>query len=287
MRIGIIDHHLANYHADTFFRILTSGALGEIQVGPAYEIKPQGPSDWCAERGVERARSAEEVIAKADAILVLAPDNFEVHRELALPAVASGKPVFVDKFLAPTLGEAREILDTASRHGTPLMSSSALYFAQEVEDLLARNGYPSIECFWARGMGHWDGYGVHTVALAFRGVGQAPLRRLRAFGRSQDVIVELEFNAAWGTLEVRQARNQFDVFPWQFGVRSGDEYCLTTVRDYEGFYVRLMKATVDFFRGASSPTPEGSMLDIVAVIEGVQRSLARGGEWVRPVDLLP
>ncbi len=286
MRIGFIDHHLANYHADTFFRILTNGSFGEIQVGPAYEMNPQGTNDWCAERGVERACSAEEVIAKADALLVLAPDNFEVHRELALPAVASGKPVFVDKYLAPTLGEARELVDTADRHGTPLMSSSALYFAAEIEDLLAGDNPPRVECFLARGMGHWNGYGVHTAALAFRAVGQTRLERVRAMGRPQDVIVELEFTTAWGTLEVRQARNQFDVFPWQLGLRSGDDYRIATVRDYEGFYVRLMKATVDFFRGASSPIPHGLMLDIVAVIEGVQRSLERDGAWVLPEELV-
>ncbi|MGB9693151.1 MAG: hypothetical protein ACPL7D_13400, partial [Candidatus Sumerlaeaceae bacterium] len=70
MRIGFIDHHLANFHADTFVRLLRSGCYGAVEVVAAYEVKPFGEEDWCAKQGVQRANSAEEVVAESDAVMV-------------------------------------------------------------------------------------------------------------------------------------------------------------------------------------------------------------------------
>jgi len=223
------------------------------------------------------------VIATSDAIMVLASDNFEVHRTLALPAVQSGKPVYVDKFLAPTLRESYEIVAAAEACSTPLMSSSALRFAVELEQLLGALEAP-VERFLARGMGNWDGYGVHTVAMAVRAAEGARLRRVCDVGTEGDHMVALDFGPVRGSVEVRQADNQNELFPWQLGVRCATGYRMATVKDYEGFYARLIAAVVDFFRQGRSPTPPAEMLDVVAVLEGARQSRMRDGAWVAAQD---
>src|SRR5204863_9979171 len=98
MKIGFLDHHLKNYHAGKFHDLLTGDVgAGAVEICAAYESHPQGSDDWCAQRGVPRASSAEEVIAKSDAVIVLGPDVPEAHLTLARASLAAGKPTFVDK----------------------------------------------------------------------------------------------------------------------------------------------------------------------------------------------
>lgn len=284
VRIGFLDHHLANYHADVFHSIITSRYGPETSVALAYELAPRGTDDWCAARGILRASSMEQVIEQADALMVLAPDNFEVHSQLALPALASGKPVFVDKFLAPTLREARTIVEAARRHGTPLMSASALRYAPEIEDLAAGLDGPP-ETVFARGMGHWDGYGVHTVSMLWRVLDVGPLHRVCDIGIEGVSFVALDFGTLRATAEVRAAENQFETCPWQLGVRLAGRYRIATVAASEAFYAHLIRAIIDFFRTGNSPVSHREMLDTVAVLEGASRSRREGGRWVSPEEL--
>jgi predicted dehydrogenase len=281
MDVGFIDHHLANYHADVFFKLLTQ--LGEatgLRVTTAYEVEPRGDVDWCAAHGVQRATSPEEVVEKVDAVMVLAPDNFEVHRALALPAVRSGKPVFIDKFLAPTLGEARDIVEEAEKHSTPLMSSSALRFAVEVEELLRHHTTGAVESVFARGMGNWGGYGVHTVAMILRVMGGGALRRVCDTGVPGAHLVTLDFATCRGFVEVREAENQYEALPWQLGVRRSGRYAVATVQAFDAFYENLIRAVMMFFATRTSPVTKEEMLNTVAILEGAARSLEKDGAWV-------
>lgn len=53
-------------------------------------------------------------------------EDGEDHLELARPSLEKGIPTFIDKPLAPTYGDAREIIEIATRSGTPAMNASLL-----------------------------------------------------------------------------------------------------------------------------------------------------------------
>ncbi|MCX7626136.1 MAG: Gfo/Idh/MocA family oxidoreductase [Candidatus Sumerlaeaceae bacterium] len=285
LRIGFIDHHLANFHADTFFNLIPEVSGGEAQVTIAFEIEPRGDVDWCAARGVRRAQSPEEVTNDADAIMVLAPDNFEVHRGLAITALQAGLPVFVDKFLAPTLREAREIIEAAEKGNVPLMASSALRYAGELEQL-PQVASGEVDAFFARGMGNWSGYGVHTLAMPIRYMAQLRVKRVANVGRPGADVVAIEFeNGVRGSVEVRQAENQYSAIPWQLGLLVGGNYHVATIEDYEGFYRRLIAAVLQFFSSGISPTSAGELLDVVGVLEAAEKSREADGRWVAFKDL--
>lgn len=175
MRLGFVDHHLNNFHANKFLSLL-HGPLAEegARIEAAWESHPAG-EDWCVRNGIPRAGSAAEVAAACDAVMVLAPDNTEAHLELCTQVLPAGKPVVVDKFLAPALDEARAIVRLAEEHGAPIFSASALRFAVELEAALESAEAPPAEAF-ARGMGDWGGYGVHTLSLLLRALGPDPGR---------------------------------------------------------------------------------------------------------------
>ena len=60
----------------------------------------------------------EELIEKSDRIIVLSPDNPEMHLELTEKALQSGKLVYVDKTFAPDKETAIKIFENAKAHNT-------------------------------------------------------------------------------------------------------------------------------------------------------------------------
>ncbi|MBM3460271.1 MAG: hypothetical protein FJX77_17260 [Armatimonadetes bacterium] len=278
IRVGLVDHHLNNFHANKFVQLL-HGPLAELgaRVVCAWESDPVG-EDWCARTGIARVGSAEAAAESCDAVMVLAPDNVETHRVLCSRVFPAGRPVFVDKYLAPTTEDARAILAEADRYNVNLYSSSSLRFAMEHRELWKPGMRPS-EAF-ARGMGDWMGYGVHTVALLQASLGSGAARVLDS-GSSHASVVTVEYrDGRRGWIEVREAANQWEVFPWTFGFRDGERYVTGTVRDYEGFYSNLMREVVSFFGTQAAPPGRDAMVETVAILEAAGESRMRGGEWV-------
>jgi hypothetical protein len=276
MRIGFVDHHLNNFHANKF-KALLHGPLADLgaRVALAWESDPAG-EDWCAAQGVERCSSPEEVAARADAVLVLAPDNVETHVDLCRRVFPAGKPVFVDKFLAPTAAEADTILALAK--GTPLFSASALRFAVEVEAVLP--GLGPVEEAFARGVGEWDGYGVHTLSLVVAALG-ADIEALADTGAGTTAAVTLRYrDGRRGYLDVRAADNQWDSLAWSFGYRVGGDYHTGVIADSDGFYASLMRRVVAFFQTGDSPVEPQEMRAIPAVLEAAARSRDADGRWI-------
>jgi len=279
LRIGFIDHHLNNYHANKFLSLL-HGPLASLdaRVVTAWESDPTG-EDWCAANNIPRAASAEAAAGECDAVIVLAPDNIETHRELCGLVFPAGKPVMVDKFLAPSCAEAEGIVQLAETHGVRLFSASSLRFAREVQTALEEAAGPASEA-WARGMGEWDGYGVHTLSMAFAVLG-ADVARVIDTGAVGSDCVTLEYaGGARAWIDVRAAPNQWEAFPWSFGFRTPEKYVTGTVQDFDGFYTELMRQAVRFFTTGASDVSVGEMLRVVAVLEAANRSREQGGVWI-------
>lgn len=277
MRIGFIDHHLNNYHADKFIA-LVRGPLADMdaEIAVAWESNPTG-DDWCAKNDVPRARSIEEAVEKSDAVVILAPDNIPDHLELARVVLPFGKPTAIDKALAFNTSDARAIVDLSNQHNTPITSSSGLAFAVELEALLDQlDGEPTE--VWVTGMGEWKNYGLHTLAMALRVMG-AGIERLIDTGTPSSRMVTLDYGGGKRAfVTVRAAENMWGLFPWTIGIRTSPEkYCTATIADFDAFYQNLMKTNIEFFRTGQGGFPGERAMALVSVLEGADRS---SGAWV-------
>ena len=83
--------------------------------------------------GVEYCATEDELIEKSDYLIVLSPNNPEMHWELCQKALRSGKPTYVDKTFAPDYKTAKEIFAISEKYGTPFFSTSALRYATETD----------------------------------------------------------------------------------------------------------------------------------------------------------
>ncbi len=279
LRIGFVDHHLNNFHANTFLRLLHEDLAAEgARVVAAWESHLTG-EDWCAKHGVERKGSIAEVVGVVDAVMVLAPDHLADHLALCEQVLPAGKPTFIDKLLSPSLADAQKIVALAQQHGTPITCSSALRFAVELEAMLPQLGGTPSEAF-ARGMGEWMGYGVHTVALVVGLMGTGAVR-VADVGTPSSRFLAIEYaDGRRATVEVRDSENMWNVFPWTFGAKVGNTYHVETVKDYNGFYRNLMQMVVRFFQTGQSPVTAQEALEIVHILDASNRSQQAGGAWV-------
>ena len=278
LRIAFIDHHLHNWHADTFLKQLRSGTAGSGgDVTAAWEMDP-GDRDWCRENEVPRAASIGEAVALADAVMCLAPDNIEEHAQLCREIAPFGKPMFVDKYLAPALAEAHEIVSLAQKHGAPLLCSSALRYAAELDEALEQAPGPPDEMF-VRGMGKWQGYGIHSVSPIVRGMGGAAVR-LADTGTPESRIIALDYGSRRASIEVHDCENGYELFSWQFGIRHGRQFRTGEVRRYDAFYANQLDAVVKFFQTGEPDMPPADALAVVAILEAADRSQAQDGAWV-------
>ena len=79
--------------------------------------------------GVEIVPDIATLLSKVDAVLLSSVDG-RAHLAQARPAIAAHKPLFIDKPLASTLEDAREIARLAKEAGVPWFSSSSLRFGE-------------------------------------------------------------------------------------------------------------------------------------------------------------
>jgi hypothetical protein len=280
LKIGFVDHHLNNYHANKFLSLLHGElAAMEARVVTAWESDPTG-EDWCQKNKIPRANSAIAVAEHVDAVMVLAPDNIDAHLELCKQVFPARKPCLVDKFLATTVKDANAILVLAKQHGVKLFSSSSLRFAVELEAAKAKTGDAPRDETFARGMGDWDGYGVHTIALVIGAQGH-DVKRVINTGTAKSAMVTLDYGGGKrASIEVRASADQWEAFPWTFGYRTGDKYTIEQIKNFDGFYANLMRQSVEFFKRGKSPISVEEMLKVVAILEVAGKSREGGGTWI-------
>jgi predicted dehydrogenase len=281
MKVGFIDHHLNNYHANKFLGIFREGKAGaDIEIVCAYESNPEGDEDWCEKNGVAKAGSAAEVVEKSDAILVLAPDNIDAHIELTKEALQSKKPVFIDKVLAETIEDARTIISSAKASDTPIMCASSLRFSVELEQLISLVGEGPHDQIFSRGLGKWRQYAVHTIQPALRLLG-GRVKRVIDTGKDSSHVITIENDQGRRAhIDLRFSDNQMETTPWQVGLLHHNNYELITIKQFDEFYVNLAKQMVKFFQTRESSVPVEEMLDQVIVEVSADSSFKNGGQWV-------
>src|ERR1017187_8031008 len=137
LRLGIIGTDTS--HAGAFATLLNGGKVPGAKIVAAYK---GGSADVESSRtrvdkyaeelqtkfGVEMVSDIPTLAKKVDAILLLSIDG-RVHLAQFKEVLAAKKPVFIDKPLASTLADAREIARLAQEANVPWFTSSSLRYA--------------------------------------------------------------------------------------------------------------------------------------------------------------
>lgn len=278
MKIGFIDYYLDEWHANNYPSMIAKASNGDMQVEYAWG-KIASPKrgttteQWCEKFGVTRCGSIEEVIVRSDALVVLSPDNCEMHEELCALPLTCKKPVYVDKAFAPDADTAKRIFAVAENSGTPCWSSSALRFASEYKDV-SREGIRAVSCW---GPNNYEIYAIHLLEPLTMFMGTSAARVMVAGDDSfRTMLIEMR-DGRLASVSLFANGSPFVTQIARVKGGAGENSFLEIKSDYFGAFIAEL---VDFFRTGEEKVPHDQTVAIMALRAAGQRAMQTPGEWI-------
>lgn len=222
--------------------------------------------------------SIPEMCQHVDAILLESVDG-RVHLAQARAVIAAHKPLFIDKPLASTLEDAREIDRLARAAGVPWFSASSLRFGEIAETMKFADA-TGVET-WGPGPLEphhqldlaW--YAIHPIELLYSLMGPGCEEVSRTYSPDADVLVGRWKDGRIGA--VRALRPYGDYGAVVFRPKQIVESPSRPADSYRPLLVEVMK----FFETGQPPVPNQETLEIFAFMDAAQRSKDEGGRPMR------
>lgn len=221
--------------------------------------------------------SIPQMCGAVDGILIESVDG-RVHLAEVKEAVQCHKPLFIDKPLASSLEDAREIARVANESNVPWFSASSLRFS-EIDTLNQKplNG----AVVWGPGPTEehhqldlaW--YGIHAAEMLYTIMGPGCSEVTRTTSEGADVVTCRWKDGRLGTLRIDRPYSKFGAVVF----RSKNE--VDVLPDIKVDYVPLVRQIVQFMATGRSPVANSETLEMFELMEAAQKSKREGGKPVR------
>jgi hypothetical protein len=236
---------------------------------------------------IELVDSIEKLVTRVDAVLLESVDG-RPHLAQVRPVFAARKRVFIDKPLAGSLRDAREIARLSRESGTPFFTASSLRFS---DSLLAVKNNPAAgrvlgaftwgpspiephhpDLFW---------YGIHSVEALYALMGTGCETVTRTHTNGADIVVGRWKDGRTGTVRgIREGDQSYGA------VLFGEKSILTTATvpppaQKRSSYHPLVTRIVEFFKTGVPPVSPEESVEVLAFMEAADASKAKGGAPVK------
>jgi len=138
-----------------------------------WDINRADAENFAKKYGVEVVEDFDQMVGKVDAVILSDFNAVHVYKYLSRPYIEAGIPIFINRPFAFNLNDAREMLDLAKKHGTPIMCGSSFEYLREVQ--IIRNKIKDIEPITGylvdNSMSDYATHGVHGIYFAYACVG--------------------------------------------------------------------------------------------------------------------
>ena len=209
------------------------------------------------------------------------------HLAQATPVLKAGKRLFIDKPLAASLEDAREIVQLSKETGTPFFSSSSSRFHPDIPRLRDNPGVGKVTKVqgsspFSKLKDHPDlyFYGIHGVEALYAVMGPGCVsvsRKIDANGRHDHR--QVEGRAHRRLLRRRaKARKPPMIRIW------GDAKARPTPAGSDS-YDGLVRAIAEFFQTGKSPVDAAETIEMFEFMTAAQVSKERGGAEVPLAEL--
>ncbi|MDB5343395.1 MAG: hypothetical protein JWP89_1772 [Schlesneria sp.] len=250
--------------------------------------------------GVQVATSLEAMAGEVDAVWMGdASGRGEDHFDLVAPGLARGLPTFCDKPIGGTVANTRKILQFATEHKAPIMSSSLFRHQWGTETALrmkASGEYGPLQYVIASqggGYSHpsWFVYGQHPVWMAVTLCG-AGVDAVSMYARENTCHALLTYPDRMPA-EVWYGRPDIAKFYCSTSVhftQKAYEYTPAIEDDYWfGHHyqiVRMAQVFLEMVRTHVEPVPQQEILEVTAIIHAGAKSLEEKGRLVTLAEVL-
>lgn len=272
-KIGFIDYYLDEWHANNYPKMIKELSEGRLEVSYAYGMidSPIGGitnEEWSQKHGIELLSSVEEVVEKSDLLIVLSPDNPEMHEKLCEIPLASGKLCYVDKTFAPDRATAERIFAYAKKHNTKCFSSSALRFASELGGVKKEN----IHRIYSEGPGTYDMYSIHQIEPIVC-LMESRAKAVMFTGEKSHPSLIIKFE------DGRYAQMYQTAVGFKITTADGENMA-EEIKIESNYFSLFISAMIDFFESGIVPVSCEQTIDVIAIREAGMKAMETPFEWV-------
>ena len=259
-------------------RVVAAYKGGSKDVESSYTRVDKFAAEIQKNYGVEIVNDIPTLCSKVDAVLIESVDG-RPHLAQARQVIAAGKPMFIDKPLAATLEDAREIARLAKQAGVPWFSSSSLRWSEITETMKFDDTLGAIT--WGPGPFEehhpldlsW--YAIHPIEVLFTLMGTGCEEVTRTAGKDGDEVTCRWKDGRIGTVRALRPYGPYGAVVFR---KSG---AVQSPAKPKAGYETLVKHIVRFFETRVPPVPNDETLEIFAFMDAAQRSKQAGGKPVR------
>jgi len=291
LKIGIIG--LDTSHTVAFTKLLQGDVPAEQKVeGMRVVNAMRFPSPFQAEEGQDERQAQLEAmgvtmkatvpeLAEGMDALFLEINDPALHLEFFEQVAGLGLPIFLDKPLAANLPEGKRIVELAEANGTSIWSASSLRFIRKLAAAKAEVVGPPKFCnvFGALGKASagsdvvWYGVHVTEMLVASMGVGAVSVT-----AREDDNGVVAIVNYP----EERRAVAEYNRGCYTYGgrIQAGSAVAYFDNRGDVLYYNLLLKIK-EFLDTGVAPVPLAETLEVQAIMDAVESSMAAGGATIQ------
>ena len=228
--------------------------------------------------GVEIVASIAELCRRVDGVLLTSNDG-RIHLAQAREIIAARKPLFIDKPLASTLEDAREIARLARVAGVPWFSTSTLRYA--VVGLKT----PDLSGVEVWGPGpleehhHLDlsWYAIHEAEMLFTLLGTGCEEVTRVESADASVVTCRWKDGRIGTMRALRPYSDYGAVLF----RKTEKNQTSDTRPIRATTIELDRDLVTFFTSRIPPVPNEDTLELMAFLDAAQRSKEAAGKPMR------
>jgi len=256
-------------------RIVAAYKGGSPDVESSYTRVDKFANELRTKWNIEFFSDITAMCRKVDGILLESVDG-RAHLGQARQVIAAGKPLFIDKPLASTLEDAREIARLAKQAGVPWFSASDLRFS----DISTSVKFPDIQGALVWGPGpiephhqlELSWYAIHAVELLYTLMGPGCQEVSRVYSPDADVVVGKWKDGRLGSVRALRPYGKFGAVVF----RPDEKIAISDPKAVDS-YRPLLVEIVKFFETKEPPFPNQVTLEMFAFMDAAQRSKEAGG----------
>jgi hypothetical protein len=256
-------------------RIVAAYKGGSPDVESSYTRVDKFANELRTKWNIEFFSDITAMCRKVDGILLESVDG-RAHLGQARQVIAASKPLFIDKPMASTLEDAREIARLAKQAGVPWFSASDLRFS----DISTSVKFPDIQGALVWGPGpiephhqlELSWYAIHAVELLYTLMGPGCQEVSRVYSPDADVVVGKWKDGRLGSVRALRPYGKFGAVVF----RPDEKIAVSDPKAVDS-YRPLLVEIVKFFETKEPPFSNQVTLEMFAFMDAAQRSKEAGG----------
>lgn len=228
--------------------------------------------------GIEIVETIEELCRRVDGVLLTSVDG-RVHLAQARDIIRARKPMFIDKPLAATLEDAREIARLAKEAGVPWFSTSTLRYSVaglKTPDLSGADvwgpgpleEHHQLDLSW---------YAIHEAEMLFTLLGTGCEEVTRVESADAAVVACRWKDGRIGTMRAIRPYSDYGVVLFRKDAK-GQTSQVSAIRPTTA---ELDRELLTFFTTRVPPVSNEETLELMAFLDAAQRSKEAGGKPMR------